>query len=35
MVPGTGHYPHAQAPELVAPRVLAFLDEVTGAAVRA
>jgi pimeloyl-ACP methyl ester carboxylesterase len=35
MVPGTGHYPHAQDPERVNAAILAHLAAVTGAATRA
>lgn len=30
IVPGAGHYPHAEYPEVVAPVVVAFLGRVTG-----
>ncbi len=29
MVPGAGHYPHAEYPEIVSPAILAFLERVT------
>ena len=35
MVPGAGHYPQAEFPDVVAPRVLEFLGRVTGTADRA
>jgi pimeloyl-ACP methyl ester carboxylesterase len=28
MVPGAGHYPHAEMPEITAPLVLSFLEKV-------
>jgi pimeloyl-ACP methyl ester carboxylesterase len=30
IVDGAGHYPHAEMPELVAPRILSFLDGLQG-----
>jgi pimeloyl-ACP methyl ester carboxylesterase len=32
MVPGAGHYPQAEFPEIVAPAVLEFAGEVTSRA---
>ncbi len=32
MVPGAGHYPHAEYPEIVGPAVVAFLGRVMGGA---
>lgn len=32
MVPGAGHYPHAEYPEVVNPAIVAFLARVTGRA---
>ncbi|MBI3943830.1 MAG: alpha/beta fold hydrolase [Chloroflexi bacterium] len=29
MVPGAGHYPHAEMPEVTGPRILAFLQTLT------
>lgn len=32
IVPGAGHYPHAEYPEIVAPAVIGFLEEVVAGA---